>query len=190
MKISNREKGLAIVFLIVAVIIFMPTKNNTTTLTNSAKLTPKYKRVLLRFNKIHNLQHFNKNNENNLDTDILRDIFKFGQKETIEPTQTQTLEEQNKLKLLEDKNKAIEENIIDETPKLPEIDFKIDGLIRTKTGNAVIISKSPEIFVIRENKVFFEKFIFKKINTDNVILGFIGFENEKIIPIEDGGGLK
>jgi len=185
MKISNREKGLVTVFIVVAIFIFFPNGNNSQTVKSNLKLTSKYTKVMTRYKKIHNLKETNSNNSNVIKSDIKRNIFKFSQKPITETQKKINLEKEN-TKLIEKKEK-IEEKTIVTGPIVPKINFKINGVIMAKTGNAVVISKSPEIFVIKENTKFFNKFIFKKVNKKNVVLGYIGFDLEKIIPIEDRG---
>jgi hypothetical protein len=187
MKISNREKILLVVFVTVAILILLPSGNNNSENEQNTKITPKFTRILKRYQKIQNLKKFERETTNNITTNIKRNIFKFGQPKQ-QKIQRETQQEKQVMQQIEETQKTKQTSKqIKQEPQLPEVNFKVEGIIRTKTGNAVVISKSPELFVIRENKKFFNKFIFKKVNEKNIVLGFIGFDTEKIIPIEDRG---
>ncbi len=189
MKISNREKGLLAVFVIVAIFILMPGDSNPLESEKDTKVTHKFTMILKRYKKIHSLDKFEKEKESTMSVNVKRNIFKFGQPKIKEKNKAEIQQEREAMLKLEQEQKVLEETNkqIEQKPQPPEVNFKVEGVIRTKTGNAVVISKSPEIFVIRENKKFFNKFIFKKVNAKNIVLGFIGFDTEKIIPIEDRG---
>ena len=185
MKISKREKILIALFIIVAIFIFWPENSKSDLTSESTKLTHKYSKIIKRFSKVHNLKTTETKDKHQIKVNVKRNIFKFGKA----PQKANTFEQntkQNQISIKNIEKQQQVENIV-EGPVLPEINFKINGVIRTQTGNAVVISKSPEIFVIRENTKFFDKFIFKKVNSNNVILGYIGFEIKKIIPIENRG---
>lgn len=189
MKISKREKVLSVILIIVAIFIFWPTSENTNIITKNAKLTPKFKRVIERYKKIHSLKFVNKEKIKNKEININRNIFKYSSPPLKEKTAEEIKQEQeliNQQKKL-NQNEIIQQEQVETGPVLPDVDFKVEGIIRTKLGNAIVISKQPELFVIKEKTKFFDKFIFKEVKKDSVVLGFIGFENEKIIPIEDRG---
>ncbi len=75
-------------------------------------------------------------------------------------------------------------------PQPPEVDFQIEGIILAGPVRAAVITRTPELFVVRESQRFLKHFILKSVKRKGIVIGYTGFKDELFIPLKKDGGLQ
>ncbi|NOY24110.1 MAG: hypothetical protein GXO70_11460 [Acidobacteria bacterium] len=76
------------------------------------------------------------------------------------------------------------------TPQPPDVDFQVVGIILAGATHAAVITRSPELFVVRESQHFLDHFILKSVKREGIVIGYIDFKDELFIPLKKDGGLQ
>ncbi len=189
MKITSREKGLIILLIIVALIVFLIPGDEEISLTGNSKVSKTVINILItKYRHIKPFEFEEKKRVNNSTFVLKRNIFQYG---SIAPNfnnqlqRQETKEEKERLEKEKQKLKEMEES----TKSIPPIDFKILGTITVANGiKAIVVTKGPELFVFKEGETMFDKFILKSVDKTSVTIGFKGFEDVKTINLENKGG--
>lgn len=189
MKISKREKILTIVLILTAVVIFMMGDDTDGPRQDSSALTRiNNKAVFDRYRHVRPFPVIVPKDKSGRDANT-RNIFWFGNT-MPEPAkltpQQEAAETQTKADTEAMKKEA---NQTPTGPQPPDIDFKLMGVILAGSVRAAVITRAPELFVVRESQTFLNDFILQKVKRDGVVIGYTGFENKSYIPLEKAGGI-
>ncbi len=185
MSINKREKAMLIALVIVAVVVFLMPSDNGIQFENGKGVSKTvYNIVLSKFKYIKPFNiRYNKATKNNSQFTLKRNIFQYGLSFPDFNNKSEQIE--NK----EQKQKEIGKEKQSEESGTPPIDFKIIGIISVKNGRkAIVITKGPELFVIKKGDIFFKKFTLDKVKGDTVTIGYIGFNEKKTIKLDNKGG--
>ena len=189
MKITSREKGLIILLIVVALIVFMIPGDENISLNGNQKISKTVINILIaKYRHIKPFKFEEKKKANNSTFVLKRNIFQYG---SIAPNfnnqfqQQENKEEKERLEKEKQKLKDMEEP----GKTLPQINFKILGTITVANGTkAIVVTKGPELFVFKEGETMFDKFILKSVDKTSVTIGYKGFEDVKTINLENKGG--
>ncbi|GEM_PF-3178591 len=187
MRITSREKGLIIVLIIVAAIVFLMPGEDNISFESGSKISKTVTNILIaKYRYVRPFELKEKKVTDNSNFTLKRNIFQYGLLNANFNNSAQ--QKENKEQKIEDLEKKLEkEKTSEET--LPVIDFKILGIIKAESGiKAIVVTKGPELFVFREGDEIFGKFILNKVDDKSVTIGFKGFEDEKTINLENKGG--
>ncbi len=197
MKISKREKMLSGALLVTAFIVWMLSGEGSgvtsgemeTPLVSSGRIFEKYRRI--------RPLPILKNAKQPEKTVSQRNIFQFGGGRTVAIGQNGTSGE------LSDNENGAQMNTGEEktggnhelsgvaaTPQPPDVDFQVAGIILAGSVHAAVITRPPELFVVRESQQFLDHFILKSVKREGIVIGYIDFKDELFIPLKKDGGLQ
>lgn len=190
MRISRREQILLGVLGIVAVAVLMMHSGETAVQGEQEPAeTRSVTRILTQFRQVRPLPAF-ADGSVVPETDNQRNIFRYGQQSgqavpSDEPTAG--VKDMEAIQAAAEAA-ALEAERRQTGPTPPAVDFEVLGIIETTTGSAAVISRTPELFVVREMSRFLETFILKEVTRDGITIGYIGFEETTFLPLETGRG--
>ncbi len=190
MRISKREQILVIVLAVVAVVVlFMHSQDNSAKLAEESGNAESAARVLAQFRQVHALPDFAGSSDTSGQASE-RNIFRYGQQGPDAQQPEEADAETPEVKEIQTARETAALEAAEQTGVLspPAIDFTVLGIIETTSGKAAVISKTPELFVVREASRFLEKFILKEVTRDGITIGYIGFEETTFLPLETGRG--
>ena len=192
MKITSREKRLIVILVFVALAVYFFPGEEEISLNGNSKISKTVINILIaKFKYIKPFKQEESTAKNNGNFTIKRNIFQYG---TIVPDFNKNIQQtENKEEKNNDTESSLKngENILKgkEGKALPEIDFKVIGIIKVADGTkAIVITKGPELFVFKEGDELFDKFILKSIENKTDTFGFKGFKDEKTINLDNKGG--
>ncbi len=187
MKISSREKGLIVILIFVAIIVFLMPGDENISFEKKSTLNKTVTKILIaKYKYIRPFDFYENGKKNGAEFILKRNIFQYGIKPNEYDNQIQIYETPDKTSKNDSDNNQKKE---EEGESIPPIDFKILGIIKVENGvKAIVVTKGPELFVFREGDKMFDKFVLKKIEGFKIIVGFKGFDETKTINLENKGG--
>ncbi len=195
MKISKREKILSITFLITAILVWiingegngtLPGENETP-LVSSGRIFDQYRRI----RPLPEL----KTSKDAVPLKSDRNIFQFGSRTVPDSAMGNGVSNTPGKDVSGDLSMAQgtpEKTMSSEPakPRPPEVNFKLAGIILAGPVHAAVITKSPELFVVKESRKFLIHFILKSVKRKGIVIGYTDFKDELFIPLKKDGGLQ
>ncbi|NOZ13381.1 MAG: hypothetical protein GXO69_07000 [Acidobacteria bacterium] len=195
MKISKREKILSIAFVVTAILVWMTGGEGNGALPGEIE-TPLISsgRIFDQYRRIRPLPEL-KSPKKSPPLESNRNIFQFGSRTVPDSAVNSGLSSVSGKdvsgSLLAGQGAAGKKLSSEPAkPRPPEVDFKLAGIILAGPVRAAVITRSPELFVVRESRKFLNHFILKSVKRKGIVIGYTDFKDELFIPLKKDGGLQ
>jgi len=195
MKINQREKLLSGALVVTALIVWMLSGEGAGGVQNEAEIpSVSSGRIFKQYRRIQPLPTLKTVEDPKMTSQ--RNIFQFGSRTVNfeeDNTSAALSGEENNGQLTGGNNPADEDSALSgaaTTDHPPDVDFQVIGIILDGPAHAAVITKAPEIFVVRESRKFLDHFILKSVKREGIVIGYTDFEDELFIPLKKDGGLQ
>lgn len=193
MKISRREKLLSVALVLTAIIVWMLSGEGAGGVQDKSEIpSVSSGRIFKQYSRIQPLPTLKTVKESKITSQ--RNIFQFGSRTVnVEKDNTSAAlsGEKNKTKMTGDSSEADgSSELSDAVARPPDVDFQVIGIILDGPAHAAVITKAPEIFVVRESRKFLDHFILKSVKREGIVIGYTDFKDELFIPLKKDGGLQ
>lgn len=193
MKITQREKLLSGALVVTAIIVWMLSGEGAGGVPDEAEIpSVSSGRIFKQYSRIQPLPTLKTVEEPKMTSQ--RNIFQFGSRTVNfeeDNTATALSGEENKTQTTGESSAADgSSELSGATARPPDVDFQVIGIILDGPAHAAVITKAPEIFVVRESRKFLDHFILKSVKREGIVIGYTDFKDELFIPLKKDGGLQ
>ena len=189
MKITNRERTLLVMLAVVAVIVFfMGGEELGVPVQEQRVANLPVSRILNQYQRVRPLENVSVPEQRET-VSTGRNIFMYGARQaaTAQPTPEQMQQDQL---AAEQEAARIEQLKLEQEQgmRVPPVNFELVGLVVADHARAAVITREPELYLVREGELFLEQYILREVHADHVVIGYKGFDEQTTIELENSRG--
>ncbi len=189
MKITNRERTLIVILAVVAVIVFLMQGEDMSVPVEEQRVANiSVSNVLNQYQHVRPLEEVPVSVQQEA-ASTGRNIFMYGAHQAVTVQSTSEQMEQAQLAAQQEAARIEQLKLEQEQgTRVPPVNFELVGLVVADHARAAVITREPELYLVREGDIFLEQFILREVHADRVVIGYKGFDEQTTIELENSRG--